>query len=72
MFAQQLLVIIIQNADPAALLVAYAKLKAGNALTVGDTNVAAVPSIQNMSLIDQQMIFDGFAWNLILFVSSGG
>lgn len=72
MLAQQLTTIILQNTNIVSLLTAFNKLKAGNALTVGDSGTIAYASIKNLSLVDQAIIFDGLAWNLILFVSSGG
>ena len=80
MNAGQLRTIILQNANPVALQAALDKLKAGNALTAGDSGTVAYtpvwaagpPSFQSQLVCDPHVFFDGIYYTVFLFVTTGG
>lgn len=70
--AQSLRTVIISQADLADVQVALAKLSNGDGLTALESGLVAEDPISNLSLVDvPEILFDGFKWNVFLFVSSG-
>lgn len=72
MLAQQLRTIIISLPDPVSVDAALTILRNGNALSSAQSGTVAYEPIVQQTLIDQQVLFDGFNYTVILFVAAGG
>lgn len=71
MKAQTLRTVIIQLDDIVNVHAALALLKNGKGLTALESGVVAEDPIADLSLVDQQVAFDGFYWTVFLFVTTG-